>query len=114
MILDSIKNAGTYKSLSPLIAKSLEALERLDFSDIPDGKYEIDGDKIFYMVQRYTTKPFETALPEAHEKYIDVQFVVSGSEVIGYCPIDGLEVQTPYNAEKDVVFFNQPTTITKS
>lgn len=42
------------------------------------GRHEIDGDRVFALVQNYTTNPIEGALYEAHRRYSDIQFVFSG------------------------------------
>jgi YhcH/YjgK/YiaL family protein len=112
MIVDKIENAGVYADLSERLAKALEALKKEDFSKKPDGRYDIDGSNLYYLVQRYQTKPMEQCKLEAHENYIDIQFVADGEEILAYTPIDNLEVTTPYNKEKDIIFYKTPAKIT--
>jgi YhcH/YjgK/YiaL family protein len=104
MVLDSIKNYKLYANLSPRIAQALKIAAETDFSKIKDGKYPVDGDNLFYMVQRYDTAPVMEKI-EAHRKYIDIQFMAKGSERMGIDNIAGLKVHTPYSDEKDVEFF---------
>lgn len=111
MILDIIKNYKHYEKMQPLIVKALKIAAETDFEKINDGKYEIDGKDLFYIVQRYKTKPQGDKV-EAHRKYIDIQLMVKGSEKIGYAPIDGLKQSTEYDAEKEVEFFNAPANVT--
>ncbi len=85
MIIDSIQNIENYKGLEK-IYDVLTFLKRTDFSSMPAGKYEIDGDAVYYMVQDYETKPNDN-VAECHMQYIDVQYVVQGEEQIGYAPI---------------------------
>ena len=107
MILDRLENAGLYCSMSPNIAAALEYLRRTDFSQVPVGRHEVDGDRVFAIVQRYRPKPLTEILWEAHRRYADIQYVSAGQERIGYTPLhDGLSVRQPYDAEKDIVFFN--------
>jgi hypothetical protein len=54
------------------------------FSKVEPGRIEIDGNAIFALIQEYQTVPSEEKKPEAHRKYIDVQYVFQGSEIIGY------------------------------
>ena len=84
MIIDTFENIDNYKGIGRVYT-ALEFAKKTDFSAMPIGKYELDGDNIFYMVQEYETKPY-TNVAEAHDKYIDIQFIVSGEEVIGYAP----------------------------
>jgi YhcH/YjgK/YiaL family protein len=112
MIVDKIGNAGVYAGLSERLAKALEALKKEDFSKKPDGRYDIDGSNLYYLVQRYQTKPMEQCKLEAHENYIDIQFVADGEEILAYTPIDNLETLAPYNKEKDIIFYKTPAKIT--
>ena len=113
MIVDKIENSDLYAKLSERIAKAFEILKETDFTEKSDGKYEVEGEELFYVVERYTTKPIEQGRLEAHKKYIDVQFVASGEELMGFSPIDKLEIEQPYNEEKDIAFYKVPEQITK-
>jgi YhcH/YjgK/YiaL family protein len=113
MIVDKIENADTYVKLSKAIAKALEVLRDRELIEKDNGRYDVDGDNLYYLVQRYTTKPVEQCKLEAHKRYIDIQFVADGEEIMGYCPVDNLEVQTPYEPEKDIVFYKRPDNITE-
>ena len=107
MIFDKLENAHLYAGLSEGIAKALEMLKDSSLSEKADGRYDVDGDKLYYMVLRYTTKPVEQGRLEAHKDYIDVQYMASGDEVLGYCPPEGLEVEEPYNEKNDVLFYKE-------
>jgi YhcH/YjgK/YiaL family protein len=107
MILDRLENAALYRSLGTSIALALDYLGRTDFSQTPEGRYELDGDRVFAIVQRYRPKPAAEGRWEAHRQYLDVQYVAGGVERIGYAPlVDGLPVQRAYDSQKDVVFFD--------
>ena len=113
MIVDKIENADAYAKLSEAIAKALEILSDKELIEKDDGRYEVDGDNLYYLVQRYATKPAEQCKLEAHKRYIDIQFVADGEEIMGYCPVDNLEVQMPYNPEKDIILYKKPDNITE-
>ncbi len=106
MVVDKIININLYKRLSDRIAKGLEVLSGTDFNNLQDGKYEIDGDNIFYLVQRYKTKKASEAKFEAHKKYIDIQAIIKGKEIIGFEYIENLKENVPY--KEDVHFFTNP------
>lgn len=57
------------------------------------------------LVQLYNSKNREDCKMEAHEKFIDIQYVSSGKEAIAVLPITECEVKVPYNEEKDVIFY---------
>jgi YhcH/YjgK/YiaL family protein len=113
MVLDTIDNAHLYNGLHPRFARAFEILKDKTLSHKDDGKYLVDGDKIYYTIQRYTTKPLNTGKLEAHRKYIDIQFLLSGFELLGYAPLKGLTVTEEYNPQKDIAFFETPKEITK-
>ena len=75
-------------------------------SDLEKGKYPIDGDKLFAIVQENVPKKPDEAKFEAHEKYIDIQYIISGKERIDFSPLEDMSVLTPYNPEKDVTFLS--------
>ncbi|MGA2070753.1 MAG: YhcH/YjgK/YiaL family protein [Sedimentisphaerales bacterium] len=113
MILDRIDNARLYVGLHARFAKAFEILTDKTLSQKEDGKYAVDGDNIYYTIQRYTTKPLSEGKLEAHRKYIDIQFLLEGREILGYAPLKGLTTAEVYNPQKDIAFFNTPKEITK-
>ena len=106
MIVDKIKNIDIYINLSDGIFKGLNVLKDPGLFEKEDGKYEIDGDNIFYLVQRYKTKNVSEAKFEAHRKYIDIQAILKGKEIIGYTHKASLKVSIPYT--DDIEFFETP------
>lgn len=104
MIIDQINNAALYYGLGPGIEAGLRFLQTTDLKRLPLGKNTINGDKLFAMVFEYKTKAEASAKWEAHRRYIDIQYVVSGLETIGYQCISKLETETPYNEQNDVLF----------
>jgi len=105
MIIDKIENAHIYKNFSERISKSFEYIEVTDLKTLPAGKYTIDGENIFALVSEYKTKPESGGKLEAHKKYIDVQYVIEGEELMGYAPLGRQKVLDPYKEENDIVFF---------
>lgn len=106
MIADHIKNKDLYSDLSPDIKKALDYLAETDFSETEAGRYEIDGDKIFALVSEYKTKDLSQGKPESHRDYIDVQFVFSGEEFIGYAPLSDQKIVEAYNEKNDITFYD--------
>ncbi len=106
MIIDSLDNVKHYRNLSEKIKKAFEFLEEFDFESIEPGKYNVSGDEIFALVSEYNTKEHADARPEAHKRYLDIQYMVKGEEYMGYAPLDDQEVLEPYNVDKDVVFYD--------
>lgn len=62
------------------LQKALKYLAATDFTKVPNGRYELDGDRMYANVDTYTTGDSSKKKPEAHNKYIDVQFLGKGTE----------------------------------
>ena len=106
MILDRLENAAMYKSVSEEIALALDYLCRTDFSQVPVGRCDPDGDRIYALVQRYRTKPSAEAKWEAHRQYLDVQYIAEGSERMGHALLhNGLTIQQNYDAQRDFALY---------
>jgi biofilm protein TabA len=107
MIFDSLDNAEFYYSLSSHFKKGLMFLKNTpNLHELPVGRVEIDGDNVFALVQEYKTKSFNKDLWEAHKKYFDIQFIVSGSEEIKISRIEVMKPNTPYHPYEDYRLFS--------
>ena len=104
MIIDSLKNAPLYKTISPNLAKGFDWLAKFDPAT-PDGRHDIDGDNVFALVQSYESGPAAEKKFESHRKYTDIQLVVSGTETMLYTPITALQPSTEFDLKKDIVFY---------
>jgi biofilm protein TabA len=107
MIIDKIQNAYLYSAINPLLAEGLKFISENNFEEIEPGKFYLKDNLLYAMVQEYETKPSSNCKPEAHRAYTDIQFIVSGEELIGYQTLDGQEPSETYLVEKDVEFFNE-------
>ena len=102
MIVDNLKNSKQYCNAHSGFSAGFDFLEKAVSENLPEGIYEIDTDNVFAFIQEYTSK--EESSFEAHKNYIDIQFIVKGTEVIYAADLDKLSVNTEYNPEKDIMF----------
>jgi biofilm protein TabA len=110
MIITSIEQLQRYKHLHLGLEKAGEFLRRKDLSTLAEGRCEIDGDKLFALVSNNEGKGQEKARLEAHRKYIDVQFCLTGKDLIGVRPLAECKtVAVAYDETKDIVFFKEPS-----
>ncbi len=110
MILDQLKNASLYTSLSPRIAVAFNYLKTTDFSQLALGKYEIEGEEVFGIVNEYVTKDEKDCALEAHKKYIDIHYILSGSEAIGTTFLTDQVPTKEYDEQNDYMLFSGETT----
>lgn len=106
MIIDSISNRQIYRGIGSGIERALDYLANTDFAALEDGKHEIDGDELFALVSTYDTEPESVRSFEAHRKYLDVQYILSGREIIYWAPQAELTPAGEYSEEKDIVFLS--------
>jgi len=112
MIADNLSNWRRYEGLAHL-KPAFEFLEGQTEVCLGSGRVEIDGDRLFALVQAYTPGPAAEGRFETHRRYADIQFVAKGREMIGCAPADQLEVESPYDPEKDVAFYALPKAFSK-
>ncbi|MDQ6755549.1 MAG: YhcH/YjgK/YiaL family protein [Bacteroidota bacterium] len=109
MIIDTLTNSEKYHCVHPLFAKAFEYIKAQNLATIEDGKFEIDDDnlRVIFSNKKGMTASESIAKFECHEKHIDIQLCIKGKEQMGWKPRgDCKEQKGDYNAEKDVVFYN--------
>jgi biofilm protein TabA len=106
MIIDTIKNHTLYP-YGKLWFKAFEFLLSAT-PELEEGKTILDGDNLFAGIDCYETKDRAAAKLETHQKYIDIQMLLSGTECLEVFPKNGLTVSEPYNADKDAEFYEVP------
>ena len=110
MILDQIENSALYSGMSENLKKGFDFLKNSNLANLAPGKYEIDGQEVFALVSEYQSKEHQDCRLEAHHTYTDIQYIVSGKEFIGFATLNNQEVLTPFNPEKDIVFYTGEAT----
>lgn len=105
MILDRLDNPSAVAALPPRLRAAVDFLRRGDLTSLAPGRHVVDGDRLFAIVDDYTTLPSSECRWEAHRAYIDVQYVVHGVERMGFMNISRAIEREPYNESKDVAFF---------
>ena len=111
MILDSLKNASASFSLNPRFKKAFDYIKNNDLAKMEPGKIVLDGDNLFISLVEIDGKKPEVAKMEAHKKYIDIQIVLVGQEMMGWSAIENCKREiAPYNAENDIIFYTDKPT----
>ena len=107
MIYDSLKHLDAYEGIYPQITRALKIIRDSDFSKQEDGPYEVDGFNFRYMLQSYTLdKRNET--PESHKDFIDIQYMISGKELMGVAPIEEMTEVVEARPEGDIWLHRGP------
>lgn len=108
MIIDILQNAPKYFSVHPLFEKAFNYIQKADLKNAGDEKVEIaDGLKAIFSNAPGKTKEVSMSKFECHNKNIDIQLCIDGVETMGWKPRQACkDPNGDYNAEKDVLFFN--------
>ena len=109
MIADNLKNYELYCPIHKNFKSAFEFLKKATREDLPVGRYELDGDNLFALVQEYDSKAVDMAKNEAHQRYIDIQHILSGTESLAFFDLRKGVAKTEYNDVKDVQFYEDCT-----
>jgi len=112
MILDTLPRAARYAVLHPSFGRAFDFLSTTALGSLAAGRHELDGDRLFILIDHKDGRGREGARLEAHRKYVDIQYTFEGLEEIGWSPL-----ATPrppaggYDETKDIAFFDdRPST----
>lgn len=106
MIIDNLNNTKDYEHVHPLFKQAFDFLKNSDLSAMPLGKVEIAGDDLFALISDSRLKAVQEAKLEVHNKYLDIQMPLSGSETMGWKSRVLLEKSLEaFDTERDIQFF---------
>jgi biofilm protein TabA len=106
IIINKLQHAGRYFRMHPLFEKAFAFLRQDGLAELPIDRYEIDGDRLFCMISKGPGRSRSEAKLEAHRKYIDIQYIIAGTDEMGWKPTaDCKMIDTEYDADKDIEFF---------
>lgn len=108
MLVTTLKHIDHQVSMTTAFKKAIEFLRRTDIHGLVDCRVDIDGQHVFALVQRYETVMTDVPKFEYHRKYIDIQYVVSGEEIIGWAPVERMTITEAYDLDKDICFGTVP------
>jgi YhcH/YjgK/YiaL family protein len=106
MILDTLQHGLLYSGLSPIFKKAFEFLIKTDLSKLALGKHDIDGEDLFVLIMTYASKDVSECAMESHKKYIDIQYLIEGEEIIHIATLNGQVPTIPYDKTKDIAFYS--------
>lgn len=89
------------------VAEILEFLHTLNLKELPLGRFEI-GEGIYANVLEYETGDINEKQFESHRKYLDIQYIISGSEEIQVSPHTQYQEAVPYDEANDLELLKDP------
>ena len=104
MIYDTLAHMDSYRGLGAHMDRAIEYLTQTDLSALPAGRYEVDGENVYLMIQEPEFRAPEDAQFEAHRRYADIQLALADGEAISCLPIERVEKWLPFDADRDIGF----------
>jgi YhcH/YjgK/YiaL family protein len=108
MIIDLLTNADLYNTVHQRLSIAFHYLKTTDLLSVPTGKHAIEGDDVFAIMQEYETLDADTQQMEAHKKYIDVQYMIQGAELVGHSLLTTHVASKAYDEDGDYHLFAAP------
>lgn len=105
MIFSSIHSNDDFKAYPEVIRKVIDYLKENDFVKMEPGVYELQGRDIYVQVFDAETGPAGEKRPESHEDYLDIQYLASGEERLGFTPNTGKYEVAEHIVERDLIFY---------
>ena len=85
--------------------EAMSYISKLSGKKLSLGRHEVN-DYFYYNVLSYVPESNKETPYESHRKYIDIQMLLEGEEMLQVTDVNRLEVSTPYDEEKDCVFYS--------
>lgn len=102
---------GSFPDKTRKVQSVIDWILNGDFEDKAEGRFP-DGS--FYTIQEYCTKEEEHCIIETHRNHIDIQYLLSGSEILKTFIPNSLVGNRNYNEEKDVEIWRYGTVMTST
>ena len=99
-----LSNAHLHFNIHPLFKTAFDWLAKNANASLAEGKSKIDGTDISFNCQRYDTHPFDFRKFETHDKFIDIQYIISGAETIFLGNPATMETAVEYDPATDIRF----------
>lgn len=98
MIICPMNALERYEAIIPGLREALEVISQIQ--DYTPRTIPLSGNNRI-LIQEVTSKSVEGRACEAHRKFLDVQCIVDGQEVMGWAPVSTLTPTQEFNEETD-------------
>ena len=103
--IDQVRFAQQYHRNPAAWDKAFAFLKNTDLKNLAAGRQVIDGDNVYAIITEAPTKDYDKTAFESHQKYIDLQYVITGEEAMAKTPVSSVTVSKPYNEAADIAFY---------
>lgn len=86
------------------LRQAIDEVKRRVTDQMPVGRYDIDGDQLFFLVSEDMSERRELRQAEFHQRYLDIQIVLQGREGMVFSCQPAGKPETDWLADKDIAF----------
>ena len=92
------------KKYAPLLPGIEEAFDAVNALTVYENKHtvQLSGGNKFFVAVGTTKEPDEA---EAHRKFLDIQYIVKGKEMMGWADLAACQPAGEFSEEKDIGFY---------
>ena len=107
MIVATLDHLDTNDLTGKRFREAFDWIASQDLEALAPGRHDIDGDAVFANVFEFDTVPADQKHYEAHRRYYDIHFLISGQEKIGVAPVTELEPLQEFDDENDFCLYGE-------
>ncbi|MBN2582572.1 MAG: YhcH/YjgK/YiaL family protein [Planctomycetes bacterium] len=101
-----MENCDRYAALHPAFAAAFDFLRKATAATLEAPRHELDGKQLYVVVDRKDGRTRDGAKLEVHRRYIDIQYVVEGTDEMGWKALGECgQLSKEYDDAKDVLFY---------
>lgn len=107
MILTNLQQLKNYTSLNQDFQQAITVLSQyaMDFASAPKGKSLITDSKLLCIKVEDVGRGKDSSPLETHKYYIDIQYTVDGTDIIGWKSLENGFSEDGYDSERDIELY---------
>ena len=106
MILEPLSFLAALSPLHRHFLKAFDFLSTIEQVGFPEGTFPLEGEEMIAIVEGTSGHGKKDAKLEAHRKYLDIHYVLSGTDLIGWKPLGACQnILRDYADHEDKIFF---------
>jgi biofilm protein TabA len=102
--IDKRKMAESYYKFKSRWDMAFKFLKDNDLTTLT-GTHNIDSTNVYVIAVDYNSKDKSDTRYESHKRYVDIQYVAVGEEMMGKTTMDSAEVAVPYSEANDIAYY---------
>lgn len=107
MIIGMLTETQQIESICPYFKQIFDYVKNHDLLAAAPGRIDVDGENAWINVDEVTGRDRDSAHPETHNHYIDIQILLSGNETFGWSPRKLMHNEiAPYDSARDITFYS--------